>query len=87
MVEIIKKGLGIKTECNNCGSVLKFQWNDMKYLTNKDIEYHRSPIQAQKTQYIECPVCHARKFVRDDIRGWINGTERIYEEKNTEEQQ
>lgn len=85
MIEIINKGLGIKTQCNNCGSVLKFNWNDMKCLTIKDIEYHHDPIEASKTQYIECPVCHAKKFVRNDDRGWINGTKIIYEETNKEE--
>ena len=85
MVEIIQDGLAIKTECRVCGAELKFQWNDMKYLTDKDLEYQRSPIYAQKTQYIECPVCHTKIFVRNDDSGWMNGTERIYEEKNTEE--
>lgn len=86
MVEIIHKGLGIKTECNHCGSVLKFQWNDMKYLNIKDAEYELSPIHAVKTQYIECPVCHRKIFVRDADSGWINGTERIYEDTSKEVQ-
>ena len=85
MVEIIDKGL-IKTKCKSCRVALMFQWNDMKYLTDKDLEYQLSPIYAQKTQYIECPVCHTKIFVRDDNLGFINGTERIYEEKNIEEQ-
>lgn len=84
MIEIIHDGHAIKTECRVCGAELKFKWRDMRYLTNKDIEYQYSPIQAQKTQYIECPVCHAKIFVRDDIHGWINGTERIYEDTNKE---
>ena len=37
MVEIIQDGLAIKTECRVCGAELKFQWNDMKYLTDKDV--------------------------------------------------
>ena len=85
MVEIIHNGFAIKTECKVCGAELKFQWNDMKYLTDKDLEYQRSPIYAQKTQYIECPVCHTKIFVRNDDWGWMNGTTRIYDEKNTEE--
>ena len=84
MVEIIQNGLAIKTECRVCGAELKFQWNDMKYLTDKDLEYQRSPIYAQKTQYIECPVCHTKIFVRNDDSGWMNGTERIYEDTNME---
>ena len=84
MVEIIQDGLAIKTECRVCGAELKFQWNDMKYLTDKDVEYKRSPIYAQKTQYIECPVCHTKIFVRNDDSGWMNGTERIYEDTNME---
>ena len=84
MVEIIQDGLAIKTECRVCGAELKFQWNDMKYLTDKDIEYQWSPIYAQKTQYIECPVCHTKIFVRNDDSGWMNGTERIYEDTNME---
>ena len=85
MVEIIQDGLAIKTECRVCGAELKFKWSDMKYLTDKDVEYQWSPIYAQKTQYIECPVCHEKIFVRDDNLGFMNGTARIYEEKNTEE--
>ena len=84
MVEIIQDGLAIKTECRVCGAELKFQWNDMKYLTDKDVEYQRSPIYAQKTQYIECPVCHTKIFVRNDDSGWMNGIERIYEDTNME---
>ncbi len=84
MVEIIQDGLAIKTECRVCGAELKFQWNDMKYLTDKDIEYQCSPIYAQKTQYFKCPVCHTKIFVRNDDSGWMNGTERIYEDTNVE---
>ena len=83
MVEIIDKGL-IKTKCKSCRVALMFQWSDMKYLTDKDVEYQRSPIYAQKTQYIECPVCHTKIFVRNDDSGWMNGTERIYEDTNME---
>ena len=86
MVEIIHNGFAIKTECKICGAELKFQWNDMKYLTNEDLEYRWDPIKAQRTRYIECPVCHEKIFVRDDNLGFINGTTRIYKEKNTEEQ-
>ena len=85
MVEIIDKGL-IKTKCKSCRVALMFQWSDMKYLTNKDIEYQYSPTQAQKTQYIECPICHVKIFVRDDVHGFINGTARIYEDTSKEEQ-
>ena len=84
MVVIIHNGFAIKTECRVCRAELKFQWKDMKYLTDKDVEYKQSPIYAQKTQYIECPVCHTKIFVRNGGSGWMNGTERIYEEKNTE---
>ena len=84
MVEIIHNGF-IKTECRLCGAELKFQWNDMKYLTIKDIEYEWDPIRAQKTKYIECPVCHEKIFVRD-VNGWINGTARIYEDTNKDVQ-
>ena len=85
MVEIIQDGLAIKTECRVCGAELKFKWSDMKYLTDKDVEYQRSPIYAQKTQYIKCPVCHTKIFVRNDDSGWMNGTARIYEDTNKEE--
>ena len=86
MVEIMHNGFAIKTECKICGAELKFQWNDMKYLTNEDLEYRWDPIKAQRTRYIECPVCHEKIFVRDNDLGWINGTVRIYEDKNIEEQ-
>lgn len=85
MVEIIQDGLAIKTECRVCGAELKFKWSDMKYLTIKDIEYEWDPIRAQKTKYIECPVCHEKIFVRD-VNGWINGTARIYEDTNKDVQ-
>ena len=74
MVEIIQDGLAIKTECRVCGAELKFKWSDMKYLTDKDLEY----------QYIKCPICHTKIFVRNDDSGWMNGTERIYEDTNVE---
>ena len=84
MIEIIHNGFAIKTECRSCGAELKFQWNDMKYLTDKDLEYQRSPIYAQKTQYIECPACHTKIFVRNDDSGWMNETVRVYEDANKE---
>lgn len=84
MVEIMHNGFAIKTECRVCGSELKFQWKDMKYLTDKDIEYQYSPTYALKTRYIECPVCHEKVFVRNDDSGWMNGTVRIYEDTNGE---
>ena len=67
--------------------MLKFKWSDMKYLTDKDIEYQWSPIYAQKTQYIECPVCHKKVFVRNDDSGWMNGTKRIEEDHKNGVQQ
>ena len=85
MVEIIRKGLGWKVECGYCGSVLKFHLEDMKYLTTEDLEYKLAPRYAQITQYINCPVCSKKVFVKNDDSGWMNGTERIYEEKDTEE--
>ena len=75
MVEILHKSLGLKVKCMYCGSVLKFRWEDMKYL-HKD---------SLRTQYIECPVCHTKVCVRDNDFGWLNGVERIYEENNTDE--
>lgn len=84
MVEIIHNGFAIKTECNWCGAELKFDWKDMKYLKDTDEEYQLNPMKALKTRYIECPVCHIKKFVRDDNLGWINGTVRIYDDANTE---
>ena len=75
MVEVLHKSLGLKVKCMYCGSVLKFQWEDMKYL-------HED---SKRTQYIECPVCHEKIFVRDKNLGWINGTARIYEDANKED--
>ena len=75
MVEILRKVLGWKVECDYCGSVLKFQLGDMKYL-HKD---------SQRTQYIECPVCHTKVCVKDNDFGWLNGAERLYEDTNMEE--
>ena len=87
MVEIIQDGLAIKTECRVCGAELKFKWSDMKYLTDKDVEYQWSPTHAQKTRYIECPVCHKKVFVRNDDSGWMNGTKRIEEDHKNGVQQ
>ena len=84
MVEITHRGFAIKTECNYCGTELKFDWKDMKYLTDKDMEYKWSPAYSQKTRYIECPVCHEKIFVRNDDSGWMNGTVRVYEDANKE---
>lgn len=84
MVEILRKSLGLKVKCIYCGSVLKFQWEDMKYLNKEDIEYKWSPQYADITRYIECPVCHEKVFVRDDTCGWIDGVEGIYEGTNEE---
>lgn len=81
MIEIMHKGHAIKTECEFCGAELKFDWKDMKYLNDKDMEYQWSP-QARKTRYIECPVCHEKVFVRHDDSGWMRGTVRIYEDAN-----
>ena len=87
MVEIMHRGFAIKTECRVCGAELKFQWGDMKYLTNKDREYEWDPIRANKTKYIECPVCHKKVFVRNDDSGWMNGTKRIEEDHKNGVQQ
>ena len=83
MIEIMHRGHAIKTECEFCGAELKFDWKDMKYLTDKDLEYQWSP-QAKKTRYIECPVFHEKVFVRHDDSGWMRGTVRIHEDAKTE---
>ena len=85
MVEVLHRSLGLKVKCMYCGSVLKFHWEDMKYLNKEDPEYRWSPQCAEVTRYIECPICQEKVFVRDDTCGWINGAEGIFEEKNTEE--
>ena len=87
MIEILNKGLGIETECYYCGTQLKFQWNDMKYLNERDVEYQWSPTQARKVRYIECPVCEKKIFVRNDDSGWMNGTKRIEEDHKNGVQQ
>ena len=83
MVEIMHKGFAIKTECEGCGAELNFDWKDMKYLTDKDSEYQRTP-HAKKIRYIVCPVCNEKVFVRHDDSGWMRGTVRIYEDANVE---
>lgn len=86
MVEIMHKGHAIKTECEFCGAELKFDWKDMKYLSDIDSECQWTP-QAKKIRYITCPVCNEKVFVRHDDSGWMRGTVRVYEETNKEEQQ
>ena len=81
MIKVIHKGFAIKTECEFCGAELKFEWKDMKYLTDKDTECQWTP-QAQKIRYITCPVCNEKVFVRHDDSGWMRGTVRVYEETN-----
>ena len=83
MIEIMHKGHAIKTECEFCGAELKFEWKDMKYLTDKDTECQWT-LQAKKIRYIECPSCHEKVFVRHDDSGWMRGTVRIYEDANAE---
>ena len=85
MAKIIHKGDAIKTECEYCGAELKFEWKEMKYLTDKDVESQWAP-QFRKIRYIECPGCHEKVLVRHDNSGWINATARIYEDANKEEQ-
>ena len=87
MVEVTRKSLGIKAECRYCGSILKFQWEDMKHLEPTDREYgwSRDIEDAMNTLYIVCPVCGKKCFVRDERTGWINGTERAYEDMEKEE--
>ena len=84
MVEVIRKGLGWEVECI-CGAVLKFQWNDMKYLNEDDAEYKASPEHARKAQYIICPVCSSKVFVKNDSSGWRLGVKRICRDASTEE--
>lgn len=84
MIEILKTSPGIKTECYLCGTVLKFQLWDMKKLEPEDYEYSEFPEQAPFLKYINCPLCENKCFVRDDRKGWINGTARIYEDKEEE---
>ena len=83
MVEIIHRGFAIKTECEFCGAELKFDWKDMKHMTDKDSEWQLTP-QTRKIRYIECPVCHEKVYVRHDDSGWMRGTIRIYDDANTE---
>ena len=83
MVEVIHKGLAIKTECEFCGAELKFDWKDMKHMTDKDSEWQLTP-QTRKIRYIECPVCREKVYVRHDDSGWMRGTVRIYEDTNVE---
>ena len=87
MIEIINKGLGIETECYYCGTQLKFQWNDMKYLNEREVENQWSEKQDSKGRYIECPVCEKKIFVRNDDSGWMNGTKRIEEDHKNGVQQ
>ena len=43
MIEIMHEGFAIKTECSFCGAELKFDWKEMKYLNDKDMEYQWNP--------------------------------------------
>lgn len=84
MVEVLHRGLGYTVECSRCDSVLKFHQDDMKYLNEEDAEYKTSPPErAHKVQYIICPVCGSKLFVKSDTAGWRLGVKRICKDTST----
>ena len=63
MAELIKQGLGIKTNCAYCEAVLKFEGEDIQRSKVGYIEFYLNPGQYTKKYYIVCPLCHYKNLV------------------------
>lgn len=79
MVKVLKKGMGVNYTCYYCGSVLNFYYEDLKHLKNTDPEYNNEYKYSHMMQYIYCPICKNKAFVREGNR-WINGAAPAYKE-------
>lgn len=63
MAELIKQGLGIKTNCAYCGALLKFEGEDIQRSKIGDKEFYVISGWYAKKYYIVCPLCHCKNFL------------------------
>lgn len=80
MVEVLKKSIGFKTECGHCGSILKFDQDDMGAIPRGSKKFPPGPWSC--VNYIVCPVCDSDLIVKFDNR-WADNVESIYEGDKT----
>lgn len=76
MIEVLKKGAGFKTECRHCGSILKFDLDDMEAISRGSDKFPPGP--WSHVNYIVCPVCGSELFVKLDNR-WADNIKSIHE--------
>lgn len=76
MIEVLKKSIGFKTECEQCRSILKFDWDDMKAISRGSDKFPTGP--WSHVNYIVCPVCGSELFVKLDDR-WRDNIKSIHE--------
>lgn len=58
MIEVIENNLGRKKiTCEHCGSVLKYEKEDI-HIKNEQYEVYHKIYETKETNYIVCPVCH-----------------------------
>lgn len=86
MVKVLKKGMGINYTCYYCGSVLNFYYEDLEHLKNTNPEYDYNYKNSHYIQYIICPVCKNKAFVREGNH-WINGAAPAYEKYPDKEEE
>lgn len=80
MIEVLRESTGFKTECEKCGSILKFSYGDMKYLEESDIHYGFYHRYSKEVRYISCPICNNKVFtmIGDE---WAKNTGRLYRDE------
>lgn len=80
MVEVLREGTGFKTECEKCGSILKFLYKDMNDLEESDRHYNYYYKYDRKVKYISCPICNNKVFtmIGDE---WAKNTGRLYKDE------
>lgn len=76
MIEVLKKGTGFKTECRHCGSILKFDLDDMEAISRESDKFPPGP--WSRVNYIVCPVCGSELFVKLDNR-WVDNIKSVHE--------
>ena len=77
MIKVLKKGMGINYTC--------YYW-DLEHLKNTDPEYDYNYKNSHYMQYIICPVCKNKAFVREGNH-WINGAAPAYEKYPDKEEE
>lgn len=76
MIEVLKKSAGFKTVCGHCGSILKFDLDDIGTMTRESDKFPPGP--WSHVNYIVCPVCGSELLVKLDNR-WVDDIKNIYE--------